>query len=61
MRSFLAFLPPANTRSKTKKEYPITPHTGTGRLKKIEYGLCEIVSQLMAREMAQKLLYPISV
>jgi hypothetical protein len=38
-----------------KKEYPQTPHTGTGTSNKIEYGLCDTVSQLMDREIAQKL------
>ena len=41
--------------------YPITPQIATGMLSMMAYGLCETVSQLIALEMAQKLLYPISV
>lgn len=38
-----------------KNVYPITPHTGTGNPKNTEYGLWDTVSQLIEREMAQKL------
>lgn len=41
--------------------YPHTPQSGTGSFQKTEYGLWETVSQLMALETAQKLLYSISV
>ena len=43
------------------KKYPTTPQTATGKPKKMEYGLWETVSQLIALEIAQKLRYPISV
>ena len=47
---------PLKNAKKTKKnEYPNTPHTGTGTPINMAYGLWETVSQLIAREMAQKL------
>ena len=43
--------------NKSKKVvYPSRPQTGTGTFKKMEYGLWDTVSQLMALEIAQKLL-----
>jgi hypothetical protein len=43
------------------KAYPMTPHTATGRFSMMAYGLCETVSQFIALDMAQKLVYPMSV
>ena len=37
------------------------PQTASGRFKKMEYELWETVSQLRALDIAQKLLYPMSV
>jgi hypothetical protein len=52
---------PAMTAPARKSVYPQIPQIGRGNPPKTEYGLWETVSQLMAFEMAQKLLYSISV
>jgi hypothetical protein len=51
----------ASGKNSKKNIYPNMPQTGTGKVRNMEYGLCETVSQFMALEMAQKLLYPMSV
>jgi len=49
------------TSRRRKKEYPTTPHTGTGTSKNIDKELCETISQLIDFDTAQKLAYIISV
>ena len=60
-RCLLAALLAAIEANSKNKKYPTMPQTGTGKPSKMEYGLWETVSQLIALEMAQKLRYPISV
>jgi hypothetical protein len=56
IRTLAALLLPAKNNKINIKEYPRIPQIATGIFSMIAYGLCETVSQLIARDMAQKLL-----
>ena len=51
----------AKIRTSKKPVYAKIPQTATGIEKRIDQGLCATVSQLIAPEIAQKLLYSKSV
>jgi hypothetical protein len=61
-KTIFLFLVSRQVKNKNKnKTYPIIPHTATGTFKNMAYLLCETVSQFILFDIAQKLLYAISV